>query len=179
MFFRPEDAPAVYALLCGRVAIRARPAPAIEIDLFVRHPGQLFGEVSLLLGQHAHEAQALVAVTAGRIDAAALLSVLAQSQPATLALARLIAERLARAEARLGEIALRGVKERLLLALQRLAAEAGVRDSRGWLLAQVTQEELGRLVGTSRVAVNHALAALRAENHIAASGRRIVVRRVK
>ncbi len=178
-FFRPGDAPAVYALLRGRAAIRARPAPAIEVDLFLRHPGQLFGEVSLLLGQHANEARALVAATAGRIDAAALRAVLAKSQPTTLALARLIAERMAVAETRLGEVAPRGVKHRLLRALQRLAAEAEMHDSRGWLLPEVTQEELGRLVGASRVAVNHALGALRTENCIAMAGRRIIVRRLQ
>ncbi len=177
LLFSPGDAPAVYAVASGRVTIVARPGPGIEMHLFTRTAGQLFGEVSLFLGQQVNEARASPAALAVRVDAEALRAALARSPAATLALMALLAERVAAAEARVAEVAIRSVKERLRLFLRHLAADAGVADARGYLLPdRLTREEIAHLVGTSREAVSRGLGRLQREGEVVLSGRRIIVR---
>jgi CRP/FNR family transcriptional regulator len=178
MLFVPGDAAAVYAVQRGRVAILARPEAGQEIELFTRHRGELFGEASLWFDHQINEARALHDGVVLRLQAAAARAALDDSLAATLALASLMARRLALVEERIGEVAVHSVKQRLLRVFARLKAGARAADTRGYLLPdRLTQEELASMVGASRIAVSQALRALRRTGHIRMSGRRIIVRR--
>ncbi len=178
VLFLSGDPAGVFVLLHGRVGIFARPTPGTEMEIFRRCRNELFGELSLWFDKHVNEARALERSLAVRIPAEGFRSALAKSQPAMLALVALLAKRLAVAEARLGEIGVHSVKERLLRVFARLTAGARAADSRGDLLPdRLTQEELASLVGASRVAVSHALGTLKRTGDITVSGRRIIVRR--
>jgi CRP-like cAMP-binding protein len=177
--FRRGDAAALYLLQRGRVAIHAELA-GVESNgallLAIARAGQLFGEASLFSGSHVNEARALEASIIRQLDARACRAALEAHPRAALALTTLMAERRMVAEARLCELASASVQRRVLLQLQRFAGEASVGDSRGRIIAdRLTHEELGRLVGASRVAVSRALGALRRCGHITVSGRRFIV----
>lgn len=174
--FVPGDPPALFVVERGRIVILNRPSEDTEIELFDRHPGELFGELSLLLDEQVDEARAAESTLLFRIDGHALQSALRESQPATLALATLLARRMSLAEARIGGVTFHKVKERLLLLLDQLAADGGIADSRGYLLRdRLTHEELARMVGASRVSVSRALSQLRRAGQVVLSGQRIVV----
>lgn len=162
--FVPGDSPAVYTLIRGRVTILRRPAPGVELELFIRTRGQLFGEASLFLGRQVDEARAETSALAIRIAAKALRPVLVNSSTAAQALGLLLAERLEIAEARLSEGAIHSVPKRLLLLLERLARAAAIQDGRGLLLPDyLTHDELAHLLGTTRESVSRALGQLRRE----------------
>jgi CRP/FNR family cyclic AMP-dependent transcriptional regulator len=141
------------------------------MELFDRRASETFGELSLLLDKQANEARAWESGLVLRIDAGAVHRELQNSPAAALALAKLVAERMTLAEARLGEVALHAVKERLRRLLEHLAVAAGVRDSRGHLLRDgLTHEELAHMVGVGRVAVTRALRQLEREGAILRAG---------
>ncbi|MFI5395818.1 MAG: Crp/Fnr family transcriptional regulator [Candidatus Binatia bacterium] len=136
----------------------------------------MFGEVSLLLNRQINEARAVQESEGLSIDAGLMRAVLRQDPNAVAALGRIIGERIALTETRLGDLAVRGVKERLGLVLDELAVADGVSDSRGYLIRdRLTQIELAQMVGASRVAVNRALTELRRSGQIIIDGRRIVI----
>lgn len=177
MIFGLGDPASVHLVARGRVAILMRPSPQIELQLFTHHPKDLIGEVSILLGRHIDEARALETSVVISLPVDSLRKAILASQAATRALAHLTATRLAIVEARLGEVAVHSLRERLLFILQRLSEHAP-RDSRGYLLSErLTRPELARLVGATREAVSRALARLVREGHIILNGRRIILRR--
>jgi CRP/FNR family cyclic AMP-dependent transcriptional regulator len=175
-FFTPGDPPSVYVLVRGRVTILARPSPETEIELSTHRAHELFGELSLPLGRHVNEARALVPAVAIRIEGGALWPPLAEGAPAARALAQLLAERTAAGIARLGEIAMPGVKDRLCLLVERLAADTRTVDSDGCHLPDgLTRDHLARMVGASREAVSRGLSRLQREGKVILRGRRIIV----
>ncbi len=177
VIFSPGDPPALYLTLHGRITMLTRPTPDTEIIIFERNSGEVFGEASLLLGRQVLEARAADHVVAFRMGADCVHAVLRESQPATLALATLLARRMASTETRLGAVAIYKVKERLRYVLQELATERNVADSRGYILRdRLTHQALAHMVGAQRVSVSRALAELRREGAILVRGRRIVVR---
>jgi CRP/FNR family transcriptional regulator, cyclic AMP receptor protein len=173
---RSEFPEPTYAILRGRVTILARPAPDVEVGLFIRRRGELCGEMSFWFGRQVNEVRGAESSWIARIPVDGLQQALHESAPATLALSALLAKRAADAEARLGEVMVHGVKQRLVLLLERLAAGAAIQHPQGALLLDpFTHEELSRMIGASRVAVSQALAALRESRQIIMSGRRIIV----
>jgi CRP/FNR family transcriptional regulator, cyclic AMP receptor protein len=177
--FRLGDPAAVYVLQQGRIEILARPSAGQELQLFVRQTGELFGEASLWLGCQVHEARTLRHSVFLKIRAKGFRAALEQHGPATLELAGLMAHRLVLAEARLGEVAVHSVRERLTRLFSRLAVVRSITDREQVLPERFTQEELGRCVGASRVAVSHALRDLRRAGQIGMSGHQIVLRRAE
>lgn len=178
IIFSPGDAPAVFVATRGRVVISARPNTQVELRLFDRRPGELFGELSLLLGRQMNEARAAGPSHVLRVPAEIVHTILRDHPRVTLALARLIADRMADAEARLGGSALRTVKDRLLRLLTQMARHSAVADSRGYLIRDpLTHNELAHMVGANRVTIIRALSALRREGKVISDRRRLIVPR--
>ncbi len=174
---RPGDPPAAFVITHGRIASLTRTRAGVETHLFIHRPGQLVGASSLFLGKQPTEARALTPAVIIALDAEALHAAVTATPAASLALTKLLAERLAVAEARLGEVATQEVKDRLLPALARLAADVGVADSGGRLLPDwLTRDYLASAIGAGREIVSRALGKLRREGLIEIIGRRILVR---
>jgi CRP/FNR family transcriptional regulator, cyclic AMP receptor protein len=174
--FVPGDSPGVYVLTRGQIAIRAQPAPGIDLTLEIRRAGEPFGEASLFAGKQVTEARALEPSTVLSFDVPTLRNALADSQPATMALAELMAKRLAYIESSRVIVSAEPIKQRLLTLLKQVVARRGIPDRFGHRIpARLTHHELGRLIGASREAVTHSLAELRREGHIIMKGRFIIL----
>ena len=174
--FVPGDPPALYVVLSGRVRVGMRRG-STEIPLCSRTVGEVFGESSLLYGRQVNEACAAEPCSLARIDAAHIRRALQRSPAASLALARLLAKRLALLEVQLTQGSGSSVLQRVEFLLERLAAHSQNADRRGVLLPyRTTQAEIAQLVGASRVAVSRALRTLRGSGRITVEGRRIFVR---
>jgi CRP/FNR family cyclic AMP-dependent transcriptional regulator len=176
VFFMPGDPPAAYLLVRGRVSILVRPTPETEIELGGRGPGELFGELSLLLGRQVNEARSTAAAVAIRIERSGFRAILGADTPAMQLVADLVARQMAALEARLREIAVGSLRDHLSLVIERLAADAHVHDADGdHLPREITRAQLARVVGASREAVSRALSRLQREGRVILRGRRIII----
>jgi len=176
LIFTRGDPAALFAVAQGHVVICAKPGAGVEMRLFTRRPRQLFGELSLVLDRQIDEARTSESALILHLGAERVHAVLRESQPATLSLARVIANRMAETEARLSAVALGTVKDRLRQLLESLAADSGIADSRGYLIRdRLTHAELARMVGTGRVTISRALRVLRQEGKIILDRRRIII----
>jgi CRP-like cAMP-binding protein len=174
--FVPGDPPALYAVMRGRVAITML-WDGLRLPLFSRFPGEVFGEISLVFKRQLNEARAAECSEVLRFEARGIHKALEESRSASRAMMRLLAKRMALAEAQ----TLNGfggrVRERVELFLARLAAHGGAIDCRGVLLPyRVTQDEIAQSVRASRVAVQRALKQLRREGKVVIDRRRIFFR---
>lgn len=181
----------LYYLLGGRVRVSraapgaAEPRPGMlalrgrELTLHYVRKGQLFGELALV-DQAPRETRAEV------VDDATLLVIraetferLASVRPAlALRLVRILGRRQRDLEAKMEALLFKGVRSRLAGLLLRLAAEYGVDDSRGTLLAtRFTHRELACLIGSSRETVSQMILDFARENLLAREGRRLILRR--
>jgi CRP/FNR family transcriptional regulator len=138
--------------------------------------GDVFGESALLSRPSPVEARA---VGPARIVALPLEHVveILRHHPATSAeLLRLVASRLHRTSRALEEALVGTVTSRISGRLCDLAEGHGVRDVDGVRIPlALTQEELARMVGASREAVNRSLGGLAARGLVRTSGRTIVI----
>ncbi len=158
----------------GTVALRGR-----ELTLHYVRKGQLFGELALV-DDAPRETRAEVA------DDATLLVIradaferLASVRPAlALRLVRILGRRQRELESKMEALLFKGVRSRLAGLLLGLAAEYGVDDSRGTLLAtRFTHRELACLIGSSRETVSQMMLDFARENLVATEGRRLILRR--
>lgn len=191
LYRQGEVDPSIYYLLAGRVKVsRATLAPekpaaagvrsrSRELTLHYVRKGQLFGELALA-DSAPRETRAEV------VDDATLLVIradaferLASVRPAlALKVIRILGRRQRELEAKMETLLFKGVPSRLAGLLLILAAEYGVDDSRGTLLAtRFTHRELASLIGSSRETVSQTLLDFARRNLIAREGRRLILRR--
>lgn len=192
VLYRQGDRDAsVYYLVGGRVRV-SRPAPGApeplpgtipikgrELTLHYVRKGQLFGELALV-DETPRETRAEV------VDDATLLVIraeaferLASARPQlALRLVRILGRRQRELESKMEAILFKGVRSRLAGLLLGLAAEYGVDDSRGTLLAtRFTHRELAYLIGSSRETVSQTMLEFARQKLIATEGRRLILRR--
>lgn len=150
-----------------------------ELTLHYVRKGQLFGELALV-DDAPRETRAEV------VDDAVVLVVradaferLATIRPGlALHVIRVLGRRQRELEAKMEALLFKGVPTRLAELLLRLAAEYGVDDSRGTLLAtRFTHRELACLIGASRETVSQTLLDFARRNLVATDGRRLILRR--
>jgi len=176
VIFDSNDQPAVYVVVRGRAFIVSSRGPKWEVPLLTASRGEIFGELSIMLGRQINEARAGELCELIRIDAKDIGKVLAQSQVSSFAMLALVAKRFAILQAALVQTVGTRVRERVFDVILRMAEHATVTDSRGLFIPyRVTQEHLARLVGASRYSVHQALRALAADGQIVTAGRRIIL----
>jgi len=157
VLYRP-DAPAeeVFWLELGWVRLYRLDEEGEEVTIGVVGPGELFGEAALLPGrEYGHYAEVMVP---GALYAAAgwkLMKMAERSPEVGELLARLLAERLWRAQKRLLDRRYRAVEERLAALLLTLA-----REGEEGLEVRLFQKDLALLVGAGRETVSRLLARL-------------------
>jgi CRP-like cAMP-binding protein len=174
--FSTGSAAAAHLLLAGRVVLAVQSPRGNGLHLAMILPGELFGELSLFVGRQVGEARAVRASTVAVLRADAVAAALNEHPRAMADLAGLLAERRLAAEARLAELAMHSVGDRLLCLLRRLAHDVAVPDSRGRLIRKrLTHEELACLVGADRVSVTRSLGKLRRSGHVLIAERRLIV----
>ncbi|HYN16844.1 MAG TPA: Crp/Fnr family transcriptional regulator [Actinomycetes bacterium] len=164
-----EPADHVLVLTAGEVAIVSPVRGGGELVHTIIRAGQLIGELALLNdGRRTAGARATSPTTAWAIGRASFWGFLEANPPASSALLRQVAARLAAREALIDDLLSLDVKSRLAKALLGLAADHGQPDPEGGtrISLHLTHRDLAGMVGASRENVSRALGAFRKRGFI-------------
>jgi CRP/FNR family cyclic AMP-dependent transcriptional regulator len=177
VFFEGDDAHEVLLIHLGQVKVTVSSIHGREVVLDVLGPGELLGELSAIDGApRSAGAVALGAVELVAIDVARFNQFVDEHHAVAVALLRSVAGRLrhtTRRQVEFGTVdALGRVCGRIVAMMDRYGHPEGGRVE---LDAPLSQTEMGGWAGLSREAVVKALAALRALDWIATTGRTITV----
>lgn len=173
VFYQPEDVSEVLFLIKeGRVQLYRISPEGKKLVIATLGPGTVFGEMALL-GQQMHNtfAEALddcLIVVMSRAD----LERLILSKPSVgLRMLEITGRRLSDAEARLQDMAFKGIPARLASLLLRLAAERNTDEIVG-----LTHQDLAETIGTYRETATQVLNELKAQGLIEIGRKRITIR---
>lgn len=173
VFYQPEDVSEVLFLIKeGRVQLYRISPEGKKLVIATLGPGTIFGEMALL-GQQMHNtfAEALddcLIVVMSRAD----LERLILSKPSVgLHMLEITGRRLSDAEARLQDMAFKGIPARLASLLLRLAAERNTDEIVG-----LTHQDLAETIGTYRETATQVLNELKAQGLIEIGRKRITIR---
>ncbi len=172
VFYQPEDVSEVLFLIKeGRVQLYRISPEGKKLVIATLGPGTVFGEMALL-GQQMHNtfAEALddcLIVVMSRAD----LERLILSKPSVgLRMLEITGRRLSDAEARLQDMAFKGIPARLASLLLRLAAEQNSNEIVG-----LTHQDLAETIGTYRETATQVLNELKAQGLIEIGRKRITI----
>jgi CRP-like cAMP-binding protein len=168
VFWKGEPAAQLYAVLSGHLKVVAPSPDGREMVLRLLDPGVFFGEIALLDG--GTRSASVVASEASEllvIDRRDFLDLLRRRPPIAIELLAVLARRLRATTEQVEETTFLTLPPRLARKLLELAerygrpAGSGVKIERG-----LSQEELGTLVGTSRVSINQQLKAWESQGFV-------------
>jgi CRP-like cAMP-binding protein len=172
VFYRPEDpGERLFLLRAGRVQLYRISPEGKKLVIATLRPGALFGEMALL-GQQMHNAFAEAMedcsiMVMSRADLERLMLNDATIGRRILALTR---KRLSDAEARLEDMAFKGIPARLASLLLRLAADQGDASISG-----MTHQDLAETIGTYRETATQVLNDLKTDGLIEIGRKRITI----
>lgn len=173
LLYRQEDEPVegLFLLKQGRVRLFRLSAGGKKIELATLEPGAFFGELPLL-GERMRNAsaEALVDCTLCMMSQADVERLILGKPQVGLRMLEVLGRRLVASEARLEELAYRGVPARLAAVLLRL----GHRHDN--LVEGLTHQELGDMVGAYRETVTKTLDEFQAAGYVELARRRIRIR---
>jgi CRP/FNR family cyclic AMP-dependent transcriptional regulator len=164
-----EPADHVMVLTAGEVAIVSPVRGGGELVHTIMRAGQLIGELALLNeGRRTAGVRATSPTTAWAIGRDPFWGFLEANPPASSALLRQVAARLAAREALIDDLLSLDVKSRLAKALLSLADDHGHPDPQGGIRIslRLTHRDLAGMVGASRENVSRALGAFRKRGFI-------------
>jgi CRP-like cAMP-binding protein len=160
------------ALLAGTVRISAPSPTGKEITLGLMQPGEFFGELALLDGnERSADAKAMTNCTLAVLNRRDVLQFLDRNPSSWLNLVEILCERLRRTTVQITEVALLELPIRLAKALLRLSAV----DESTATPIQLSQRELGNIVGATRESVNKCMREWQRSNTIRIDGNSITV----
>jgi CRP/FNR family transcriptional regulator, cyclic AMP receptor protein len=174
-----EPGDALYILVSGQAKVVVFGENGREMVLSTLAPGDFFGEMSLVTGRvRSANIMAQKDTTLLVLEREAFFTHL-RSHPETLMrLARVMAERLGRADQMITNLALFDVTSRLTRTLIDLAQANGEEQSEGILIRRrPTQQDLANMVGTCRETVSRALSSLARRGLVVSRGRSILLSR--
>lgn len=147
-----------------------------EVVVALLGSGGVFGEASLLGAPSPVEARAIGRSEVVVLALPALREVIDRHAATAEQMLRLIADRLHRTSRALEEALVGDVATRVSSRLRELAESHGVRGADGVRIrVPLTQEELARMVGASREAVNRTLVGLAARGLVTSRDRTVVI----
>lgn len=177
IFRRGDRGTTLYVIDAGAVRISNLAADGREAVVALLGPGEVFGELSLF-GQGVRSADAH-AMEDGRLLSLShedFRPYLEQHPAVAVALLGILASRLRETDEALQDVIFQDVPGRVAKRLSQLAANHGVPHEDGLLIdLAFTQEDLARMVGSSRETVNKALVAFTARGWIRSVDRRYVI----
>lgn len=172
----PADA--AYLIRRGRVKVSRISSDGREITICLCHPGDLFGEESLVLeAARVCQAQALDECSLLALPQPLLVQLMQAEAAFAVELARLMGQRREQAEDQIEDLAFRDVGARLARLLITLAARQGSAPEEGHtvLNARLTHQELANCVGTTRETLTLTIDRFRADGWIRFEGRMIAL----
>lgn len=172
VFYRPEDVGEVLFLLkAGRVQLYRITPEGKKLVLATLGPGTLFGEMALL-GQQMHNAfaEALDDCQIMIMSRADLERLILAEPVVGLRMLEITGKRLADAEAKLQDMAFKGIPARLASLLLRLSADQNSQEITG-----LTHQDLAEIIGTYRETATQVLNDMKADGLIEIGRKRIVL----
>lgn len=171
-----EPTTTLYLVERGAVRLSSVTADGREIVVAVLGSGDVFGEAALLGEPSPVDARSIGPSILIGFESALLPYVFRENPLTGTELLRLVAARLHRTERALGEALTSDLATRIALRLRELAESHGSPATGGTRIAlPLTQEELARMVGASREAVNRSLKTLVSRNLVRTAGREMVI----
>jgi CRP/FNR family cyclic AMP-dependent transcriptional regulator len=162
LFCRGDPGKDIYLVIEGRMRFSVLSTEGRELSFSHAVPGDIFGEIAALDGgSRSADAMAISRVRLKVLLQSTLHKLLATNARAALAAIKLLCERLRDVSEHFEAVALHPVDVRLArLLLDNLADKRVTRVGQESLSLEITQSELGLLIGTTRQRANAALMAL-------------------
>ncbi len=172
-----ETGETVLVLASGRVKIYHLTSDGRETILAFVEPGELFGELAALDGQHRQEfAEAVVDSEVLALPGQEFLRLLEMRADVALSVTKLIGLRRQRIETRLRNILFLPSRQRLVrLLLELVEAHGEARGQQVTIRFPLSHQEFASLIGVTRETVTLTLGQLQAEGLIGIERRRVVV----
>ena len=177
IFHEGEPGDSLYIVLSGKIKLGRRTADGRENLVAVMGPSDQFGELSLFdPGPRTSTAVAVTDARLARMSKQALRSWITERPQIAEQLLRVVARRLRRTNAMLGDLIFTDVPGRVAKQLLQLSQRFGTMEN-GQLRVthDLTQEELAQLVGASRETVNKALADFAHRGWVRLEGKTVVI----
>jgi CRP-like cAMP-binding protein len=159
VFQRGDEGNALYAVKSGQIKICVTTGDGKEVVLNIMREGDLFGEIALLDGgDRTADAQAMAASELLILDRRDFLDFLNRNPAVAINLLKVLTGRLRNTSEQVEDVAAFDRSARLARALMRLARRFGEDTAAGIRLnLNVTQSDIGNLVGMTRESMNKQL----------------------
>lgn len=179
LFNKDDPGTSLFLVKTGRIKISVFSSEGKEAVFTVHAPGDVFGELALLDGApRSATATALDQSRLLMLDRTSFVAYLREQPDASLILLSDLAARVRRLTSQVEDLMFLDIPGRLARTLLRLGEEYGRKSTRGVEIdLQLTQTELGGMVGATRVSVNRLLHWFADRGLIAIDDRRIVLLR--
>jgi len=156
IFLMGSPGGSMMAVLSGTVRISIPSPEGREIVLAVLQPGEVFGEIALLDGkERTADARAMTACDLAVLERRDVLEFLGRQPNAWPRVVEVLCDRLRAADLQMAEVAMQQLPVRLAKVLLRMTSVETL--SRPADRVQVSQRELGNIVGAARESVNKCL----------------------
>jgi CRP/FNR family transcriptional regulator, cyclic AMP receptor protein len=159
IFLMGSPGDTLMAVLSGNVRISVPSHEGRELVLAILSPGEVFGEIALLDGkQRTADATAITKCSLAVLERREILSFFERHPAAWSNIVNVLCDRLRRTDEHLTEVAFLQLPARLAKALLRgMSGEGRLRVGQDANRIQLSQRELGNLVGAARESVNKCL----------------------
>lgn len=176
VFSAGDPGDGLYVVLEGRVKLSTITADGRELSFAHAVAGDVFGEIATLDGgPRTGDATVLSSGRGLALSRAALQELMSENAAIATAMVRFLCHRLRQTDHKLEAIALHSIEVRLarfFLTEAEARADATV-PARAALALDISQTDIGLLIGASRPKVNAALAALEADGAVHRDGNKI------
>ena len=155
LFLKGDEGDALYDVLDGRIRISSGDAEGKEIILNIIDPGDIFGEIALLDGKRrTADSSAMAASQLFCVQRSDFLNLMATEPRLTQHLLEMVCDRIRKTSEMLEDSAFLDLPARLAKRLLSLAKNYCKADHDTALTGiQISQAELGQLMGTSRESI--------------------------
>jgi CRP/FNR family transcriptional regulator, cyclic AMP receptor protein len=159
IFLMGSPGDSMMAVLNGNVRISVPAVDGREIVLAILHENEVFGEIAMLDGkERTADARAMTPCTLAILERRDVLAFMDRHPSAWLRLVEVLCDRMRRTDLHIAEVALLQLPIRLAKALLRMSdLEPITSIGRKNATIQLSQRELGNLVGAARESVNKCL----------------------
>lgn len=169
LFHKGDEGDALYGILSGQIRISASSFAGKEVIMNVLKPGEIFGEIALLDGlPRTADATAMGKCELFMIRRRDFVAFLEREPKLAIHLLRMVCERVRWTSGLVEDAAFLPLESRLAKRLLALAGLYGEEQAEGGTLIniQLSQSELGRMMGTTRESVNRHLQAWKKDGFI-------------
>ena len=174
IFLMGSPGTSMMAVLNGRVRISVPSPEGREIVLAILQPGEVFGEIALLDGkERTADARAITACDLAVLERRDVMEFLERQSNAWPRLVEVLCDRLRATDLQMAEVAMQPLPVRLAKVLLRMAHS----ETLGRLAdrVEVSQRELGNIVGAARESVNKCLSEWQRSAWIRIEGTSIII----